>query len=395
MRLADFILSHVEPILGEWEIFARSIGAGAQLDQAALRDHGEQILKATARDMTSTQTAVERARKSKGERHHGHDSDALDGASDMHAIDRLGLGFDLVEVMSEYRALRASVLRLWHESSPAKNASDIDDLTRFNESIDQSLAKAVASYTKRVDQARDMFLAILSHDLRNPLNSIAMRAQAVRQAAQDPAETLESSQQISQSVSVMERMISDLLDYTRTRLGAGMPVSPAPFDLALLGRELFDEHCASNPGRTIRFHTEGDLKGCWDSDRVRQAISNLLGNAIQHGAEDAPVTLSLRGEADDVCVQVHNGGEPIPPGEMSKIFDPLIRGSSAEHPKKNRPGSIGMGLYIAREVVKSHGGHIEVTSTRETGTSFSIRMPRKAAARVGQPILDADHIRKM
>jgi len=394
MRLADFILSNVEPILGEWEIFARSIGAGNHLDQASLRDHGEQILKATARDMVTSQTAVERTKKSKGDGQTGHSSEALDGASDKHAIDRLGLGFDLIEVMSEYRALRASVLRLWHESIPTAHREDLDDITRFNESIDQSLAKAVASYTKRVDQARDMFLAILSHDLRSPLNSIAMRAHSV-QVSQNFNEVLESGDQIARSVFVMERMISDLLDYTRTRLGAGMPVKPEAFDLAELGRDLAEEFKAANPGHNILFWTQGDLKGRWDTDRVRQAISNLMGNAIQHGAEDVPVTLSLRQDGEEVLIEVHNGGDPIPPGEMTKIFDPLIRGSSAEHPKRNRPGSIGMGLYIAREVAKSHGGRIDVTSTAEDGTSFTIRMPREAAPLVGQPILDAEHIRKM
>jgi signal transduction histidine kinase len=395
MRLADFIVANVEPILAEWEVFARGIGVGEQLTPTALRDHGEQILRATARDMATRQTPLQRDMKSKGESHHGQNSDALDGASDMHAMDRLGLGFDLAEVMSEYRALRASVLRLWDESEPQPHASDKDDLTRFNESIDQSLSKAVSSYTKRVNQARDMFLAILSHDLRNPLNAIAMRAQVVRGIDLDPEEARESSRQIAQSVSVMERMIGDLLDYTRTRLGAGMPVTPAPMDLELLGRELYEEFSTSNPGRKISFQAHGDLQGFWDADRVRQAISNLLGNAIQHGAEDIPVTLSLRGEASDVFIVVHNGGEPIPQGELTRIFDPLIRGSSAEHPKRNRPGSIGMGLYIAREVVKSHGGRIDVASAKEGGTSFSIQMPRKSAPQVGQPILDADHIRTM
>lgn len=164
MRLADFILSNIEPILAEWEIFARSIGAGEHLDKLALRDHAGQILQATARDMKSPQTAAARAKKSKGLEHPQED-DALDGASQLHAVDRLSLGFDLLEVISEYRALRASVLRLWHESAPAADDRDVDDLTRFNESIDQSITKAVASYTRRVDQARDMFLAILSHDL--------------------------------------------------------------------------------------------------------------------------------------------------------------------------------------------------------------------------------------
>jgi signal transduction histidine kinase len=394
MRLADFILSNVEPILAEWEIFARSIGAGEHLDQLALRDHAGQILQATARDMKLPQTAAERAKKSKG-LDHPQEDDALDGASKLHAVDRLGLGFDLIEVMSEYRALRASVLRLWHESSPGPDDRDVDDLTRFNESIDQSIAKAVASYTSRVDQARDMFLAILSHDLRNPLNSIGMTAELVPFACNDPAEALAYGQQISRNVSVMERMIADLLDYTRTRLGAGMPVEPESLDLGSLAKELFEEFRTAHPKRDIQLRTDGNLNGQWDSDRVRQAISNLLGNAIQHGSADFPVTLSLRGDTSHVYIEVHNGGDPIPPGELQKIFDPLIRGSSAEHPRKNRPNSIGLGLYIAREVAKSHSGRIDVSSTAEEGTSFTIRLPRETAPTNGQPILDAEHIETM
>lgn len=394
MRLADFILSNVESILAEWETFARSIGAGEHLDRLALRDHAGQILQATARDMKFPQTAADRVKKSKGLVHPQED-DALDGASRMHAVDRLGLGFDLLEVISEYRALRASVLQLWHESSPGPDDRDVDDITRFNESIDQSITKAVASYTSRVDQARDMFLAILSHDLRNPLNSIGMTAQLVPLVCRDPDEATACGQQISRNVSVMERMIADLLDYTRTRLGAGMPVNPVSFDLGSLAGELFEEFRTAHPERDIQLRTDGDLNGRWDSDRVRQAISNLMGNALQHGSADFPVELSLRGETSDVYVEVHNGGDPIPPGELQKIFDPLIRGSSAAHPRENRPGSIGLGLYIAREVAKSHGGRIDVTSTAKEGTSFTIRLPREAAVSYAQPILDMDHIEKM
>jgi len=395
MRLADFILSNVEPILVEWEIFARSIGAGEHLDQLALRDHAGEILRATAQDMKSAQTAAQRTKKSKGRRHHGESNDALDGASDMHAVDRLSLGFDMLEVMSEYRALRASVLELWHDSAPAADERAVDDLTRFNESIDQSLAKAVTSYTKRIDQARDMFLAILSHDLRNPLSAIAMSAHVLPMVSENKAEILECGLRIARSASVMQRMISDLLDYTRTRLGAGMPVKPAILDLAEVGHELIEEFRAAHPDLRIGFHAHGDLTGLWDSDRVRQAMSNLIANAIQHGSADFPVTLSLLGEPAFVFIKVRNGGEPIPPGELPKIFDPLIRGSSAEHPKRKRPDSIGMGLYIAREVAKSHNGQIDVNSTAEDGTSFTIRLPRQAAPRVGQPILDAEHIEKM
>lgn len=394
MRLADFILSNIEPILAGWEIFARSIGAGEQLDKLALRDHAGQILQATARDMKSPQTVTERAEKAKG-LDHPQENDDLDGASDAHAVDRLGLGFDMLEVISEYRALRASVLQLWRDSSPDADERDVDDLTRFNESIDQSLTKAVARYSKRVDQARDMFLAILGHDLRNPLHSIGMTAHMVPLIANDPAETLACSHQIKRSVAVMERMIGDLLDYTRTRLGAGMPVNPAPLNLAALAHELIAEYRAAHPERAIDFRTDGDLNGLWDGDRVRQAISNLMGNALQHGSDGSPVTLTLRGEKLNVLIDIHNGGAPIPRGEIPKIFDPLTRGTSMECPKTSRAGSIGMGLYIAREVAKSHGGRIDVTSTVEQGTSFTIDLPRTKAPKIGQPILNAAQIDKM
>ncbi len=268
MRLADFILSNEEQILVEWESFARSICAGEQLDQLALRDHAGQILQATARDMKSPQTTAERTKRSKG-LENSRDSEALDGASDAHAINRLGLGFDMLEVMSEYRALRASVLQLWHDSGPGSDDRDVEDLTRFNESIDQSLAKATQSYTKRVDQARDMFLAILGHDLRNPLGAISMSAQLLPMVTDDRAEIVECGATIASSASVMERMINDLLDYTRTRLGTGMPVEPSPMDLASLGRELVAEFRTSHPEREIAFHIVGDLHGMWDSDRIR------------------------------------------------------------------------------------------------------------------------------
>ena len=397
MRLADFILANVEPILAEWEAFARGIAPGAAMDGLALRDHAADILLATAADMRAAQSAAERAAKSRG---HGRraDSDfALNGASESHAIGRLGSGFDLMEMVSEYRALRASVLRLWADSDPPPHDRDVDELTRFNESVDQSVARAVASYTRRVDQSRDLFLAILGHDLRNPLNSIAVSAEMLPNLDRPDPESLGIASQIATNAQVMARMIGDLLDYTRTRLGAGMPVTPAPMDLGALGRDLFDEFRTAHRDREFRFAATGDLRGAWDADRLRQAISNLLGNAVQHGAADAPVELDLvGGDASEVVVHVRNGGRAIPPGELSKIFDPLVRGAGADNPRGNRPGSIGLGLYIAREIARSHGGGIDVTSTRETGTAFTVHLPRRrAGAGPAQSILDEEHVRTM
>lgn len=378
--------------------------AGTKMDSLALRDHAPDILLATVQDMKSSQSTTERSAKSRGQGHRGHDGDgaavigaSLNGASELHAVGRLGSGFDLMEVVSEYRALRASVLQLWRDSSPEPDTQDVDDLTRFNESIDQSVAKAVSSYTKRVDQARDLYLAILSHDLRNPLNSIAMSAELLRHEdiGQRGSDALRCASQISTNAQVMARMIGDLLDYTRTRLGAGMPVSPFPIDVAVLCRELFDEYRTAHPDRVFRFQSDGEQVGDWDTDRLRQAISNLLGNAVQHGAESAPIELKVTGEGPEVVIVVHNGGPPIPPGELPRIFEPLVRGAGAEHPKRNRPGSIGLGLYIAREVARSHGGRIDVTSSQEAGTAFTMRLPRHCLVKSGQPILDDKHVQSM
>jgi signal transduction histidine kinase len=213
--------------------------------------------------------------------------------------------------------------------------------------------------------------------------------------SQRAAEALGCASQISTNAQVMARMIGDLLDYTRTRLGAGMPVSPTSTDLSTLCRELYNEFRSAHPSRVIRFYSEGEQIGDWDADRLRQAISNLLGNAVQHGAENAPIDLKLTGDKSDVVIAVHNGGPPIPPGELPRIFEPLVRGSSAEHPKRNRPGSIGLGLYIAREVARSHGGRIDVTSSQDSGTAFTIHLPRHCLAKSGQPILDTKHIQTM
>jgi hypothetical protein len=145
MRLADFIVANIEAILMEWEHFARSLAPGSAMDVIALRDHAEAILLVTARDMTSAQSLQQQSDKSKGKGGGGEESDRLNHASEEHAVDRLGSGFDLIEVVSEYRALRASVLHLWRKSRPGADERDLEDLTRFNESIDQSLAEAVRS----------------------------------------------------------------------------------------------------------------------------------------------------------------------------------------------------------------------------------------------------------
>jgi signal transduction histidine kinase len=385
MRLADFILANIEPILAEWEAFARGIwpAGAAAAGPAALRDHAEDILRAAARDMALAQTAAERYDKSRGD---GDGSRRLDGASEVHAVGRVGSGFDLPAVVAEYRALRASVVRLWRASGPDPDLRDIDDLTRFNETIDQSLTEAVRSYTGRVDRSRQTFLAILGHDLRNPLNAITLSAEALSAGDTLDAASAEMATGIASSAEAMARLVADLLDFAGTGLGAGMPLCPAAVDLGAVCREVVHEMRAAHPGRAVRCEARGELAGEWDAARLRQVVSNLLGNALQHGPEAGPVDLSAAPDGPDgVVLAVHNGGAPIPPDALTTIFDPMVRGTSPDSRRQRRPGSIGLGLYIAREVVVGHGGTIGVASSADAGTVFTVRLPRRGSRRGDRP----------
>ena len=381
MRLAEFIVANMEPILAEWEAFARSLLPGAKMTILDLRDDAESILRATARDMQSAQSLQQQASKSKGDGGAGGpESDAMDHASSLHGVERVGSGFHITDVVSEYRALRASVLRLWRESLPQPDLNDIDDITRFDESMDQSLAKAVSSYSKRVDASRQMFLAILSHDLRNPLNCIRMAAQLVSLEKDDP-DSVEALSMIEASTETISRLISDLIDFSSSGLGSAMPLSRGPVDLVELCREVVDAYRTTHPGHTLRLHADGDITGVWDAGRLRQVVSNLMGNAIQHGSPEGPVELSvaLEGsnpEGSTVVLSVHNEGAPIPPDLLPTIFDPLKRYATRESATQRTPGSIGLGLYIVREIVIAKGGTVEVASTAQEGTTFTVRIPR-------------------
>jgi signal transduction histidine kinase len=381
MQLSEFILENIEPILVEWEAFARSLLSGASMTSTALRDHAELILRAAARDMQAPQTPEQRASKSKGQGGAGGEaSDGLDNASHLHGADRVGAGFHITEVVAEYRALRASVHRLWTESLPSLVIEDFKDIARFDESLDQSLASAVASYSKRIDESRKMFLAILSHDLRNPVHCIRMATHVIS-ATKGDADLAEPLSLIESSTETMTRLISDLIDFSSTGLGQTLPLNREPVNLIELCREVVASYRATHPGRVLRFYSEGDVNGVWDAGRLRQLISNLLGNALQHGSAEGPVELSVRlegptPEASAVVLSVHSEGAPIRPEILPTIFDPLKRYATRESASQRTPGSIGLGLYIVREIVTAKGGTVDVESTAEKGTTFTVRIPR-------------------
>jgi signal transduction histidine kinase len=377
MRLADFILSHREGILVEWEAFARTCSpASGSMDIAALRDHAGQMLDVIAADLAQPQSAREQSAKSRGQA-----PSALDGgvatAAEQHGAGRAVSGFTIVQMVAEYRALRATVIRLWTREHGRLGPEHIEDLTRFNEAIDQSLTESVARFTEDVEKAKETFLAILGHDLRTPLGAIGTSASFMLETGElvEPHRTL-ATRIVSSAKRTMD-MVGDLLDFTRTHLGDGIPIAPTEVSLGRIVHDVVDELSAAHPGRMIHVEARGESRGRWDAARLSQAIGNLVGNAVQHGAEGTTVTVTAGGDEREAIVEVHNRGTVIPAHRLDGIFNPM---RARESPRPATPvgptGSLGLGLYIAERIVCAHGGRIDVESSEERGTTFTVHLPR-------------------
>jgi signal transduction histidine kinase len=375
-RLGSFIQQNIGPILSEWELFAKTrIPAAATMSVPELRDHAEEMLRAIADDIGRQQTEAQRDSKSRGL------ADATDAhltAASAHGAIRHLSGFDLIQVVSEFRALRAAVLRLWGIEAGAWSQDDVEDLTRFSESIDQALAESVASYSAKIDESRDTFLAVLGHDLRGPLASLSNCVQLQSGAGQSPDTRDRVFHIATRSIASMEEMITDLLEYTRTRLGRGMEVSPQPGNLGTLCGEILEEARAAHPGMRLEYAGGGDLVAVFDHARIRQVLINLLNNAVQHGDASSTIVLAVGQEDDKVRLVVRNHGIPVPAEALQVIFNPLVQVAKSKSEPHERPStSLGLGLFIAREIVLAHGGTIEVSSSVEAGTEFTVRLPKK------------------
>jgi len=350
--LAEFIDEHRHPIVEEWRMFAQSLTpAATTMTATALRDHADEILTAIVGDMRSQQTAQEQAEKSKGR----GTAQRLEEIGRIHAALRIENGFKLGQLVAEYRALRASVLRLW-----TAKGTDGAGVTRFNESIDEALTEAVDSFMKTSEHYRDQSLGILGSTLL--VGREGLDDKSVRIAAR-----------MLNSANRMNRMISDLLDLTRTRFGDQIPIVRLPMDLEPLCRQVIAELEGVVREGTLRFTPQGDLRGEWDHDRVAQVLSNLVRNAIQHGAPNEPILIVARDEGDTVSLAVHNEGPPISERALTTIFEPMVRHVRDETTNTG----FGLGLYIASQIVLAHSGTLEAVSTEDRGTTFTARLPRR------------------
>ena len=374
-RLADFIRQNHAAIVKEWIDFARTISpASDKMTKLALQDHVVDILGFIADDLESAQTPRERFDKSRGVG--PPENPFSESAAEVHAALRLADGFDIDQMVSEYRALRASVVKQWVAHHQGLAATDVEDLTRFNEAIDQAVTESVAHYTKTINDSRNLFLGVLGHDLRNPIGAVSMGAQWMERSGITNPKQAKVVSEIRTAAGRATQILNDLLDLTRSSFGTEIPVVKTKIDMVALCQEIADELRAIHTDRDFEVAHDGDPTCSCDAARLGQVLSNLMGNATQYGDREQPITVRIVGnDPDTVTIAVHNMGSPIPTDTQKLVFHSWMRGQDVSDESEHST-HLGLGLYIAKLIVEAHGGEISVASNEQTGTTFSLRLPR-------------------
>jgi signal transduction histidine kinase len=374
--LADFIERHAETIIEHAITFAKSVDVRVPLDDVALRDHLPEILADVVADLRTPQTRAEEIRKSEGRVLPL--TGAPRSAAATHALHRAHSGYSISHLVSEYRALRASVLRLWAEA-PDRDAATPGDITRFNEAIDEAIAESVSHYAFEVERWRNIFLGVLGHDLRSPLSAIVLTSEIIARTAVE-VPMAEAAKRLLRSGKRMRELLDNLLVYNRVQMGVGFEIEKADVDLASECREEIELLQASMPDIPIRFRSPPSLHGMFDAGRVREALSNLVVNARKYGTHGGRIDVELRATDTGTELVVQNAGTPIPRETLDVMFEPLRRGGIAGGESEH--ASLGLGLFIVNEIARAHGGTIRAESADGT-TSFQLHLPKSEEAGPG------------
>jgi signal transduction histidine kinase len=219
---------------------------------------------------------------------------------------------------------------------------------------------------------RQRLLGIVGHDLRGPLTAVRASTESILREPGRSPRTQSAGERILRSGARMEAMVRDLLDFTKVELGGQLPIAPEPSSLRDVLQRAMDEARVVHPDAQLELRVEQDAQGVWDPRRLEQLAANLLANAVQYGERGKPVLVSQRTEGPNAVFEVHNEGEPIPPEVQQHLFEPFTRGRDDAESTNRR--SVGLGLYIARQVVTAHGGSIDVVSDAP-GTTVRVRLP--------------------
>jgi signal transduction histidine kinase len=352
MLVHELIAARREEIIARWRADVRAVAAEAKsLARSEIEDNIPGLLDEIVAALEARHSI----------------SDASPNASE-HGKQRLRVGFDLNTVVREYGILRNCILRCAEDAGVHPT---IDEYRRLDDSLTIGISDAVVEYSKVRFRLFEMFVSVLSRDLKNPLQAISTGAEMLQgQAAIAAAAIARVASQMVSSANRINRIVDQLLDLSRVGLGGGFALHRQWFDVKDVCAEVIAALEAAHPGRVVDLNVDGQCTGSWDRERIAQVLSNLGVNALTHGDQTSPVEYQLRADGDAVVIAVHNVGEPIPEAEFARLFDPF-----RQHPEAPG-GSLGLGLYIVREIVREHGGTVTIDSTADAGTTFRVRLPK-------------------
>jgi signal transduction histidine kinase len=378
MRLSDFIRAHAEQIAKEWEAFARTCSpAAATMNVNQLRDHILPLLRFVADDMDAPQTGFQQSEKAQGRQPLAK---VEASEAETHAALRIIDGFTVDQVIGEFRALRASILRLWIERGSPNIQADPTQITRFNESIDQMLTESVTRHGELESQARehstnrDAFLATLSHELRGPLAAISSGVHIVKASGATNASLVPVVAMMSRQSQHLRRLLDDLLDLARISRNR-LSMSCVPTDIRQCVQDAVDANCE---GLTKGAHIlkldipEAPLVGEVDCTRIVQVISILLNNAVKYSPAGSRINVSLSRENEYAVISVRDDGIGIAAETLPRIFDAFYVTNENDLAKHG----LGIGLWLARRLVELHVGTIVAKSDGPTrGAEFCAAIP--------------------
>lgn len=294
-----------------------------------------------------------------------HLLDELADGKSPHAL--AGSGETLNETLDGVAALRKVTVR--HLGTP--DAATAEEVHAF---FDRAMRDAAAAQLRADTELRDRILGILSHDLRNPLGAISVGIQLILADESLKPMARRAGERVASSSARMIRMIRDLLDLTRSTRAAGLPLARTETDAVAVANDVVEELKTAHPAIAIDVRVDApSILGEWDRDRLAQVLSNLLGNALDHGVQNAPITLDMRARDAALDISVSNQGPAIPADVQESIFDPFHRGQ----PKRAGAHGLGLGLYIVRQIAHAHGGEVSLAKSDGTTTTFTVRLPRR------------------
>jgi signal transduction histidine kinase len=361
-HLAAFLRDHGQGIVESWLAEVVSLPSATRRSRALLRDDMPALVQQIADALEANATIAT--------------AEAVNSVATAHARGRFEQGYDIRDMVIEYSIFRRTIIEHY-----AAHAGGLDEDARghvraiayLNVMLDAAIADAIAGFMFERDRARDVFIGILGHDLRAPLQSFVMGTEMLMAGdTVEPDAVGKIVPRMARSARRMAGMIRDLLDFTRAHMGGGIPIETSPFDLEDLIEEVIEEQTAAHPQRDIQWRgTAGlaDLRGTWDRERIAQALVNLITNAIEHGRD--PIVLEAVHAGGTVRIDVSSNGR-LPADLIGPIRKPFTRPSTVG--TKGRSG-LGLGLYIVAEIARAHGGAATAEMVDVDRCRFSISLP--------------------